>query len=103
MRKKFIKAYFRCDGVKEEESWTKEYLQPIQDFVDNMNKDSSIDIYDIGLNDEDTLLFLVEFYGSTKKECESLFTLFKVRLKELLKSYGLKEIVVTFKCYGDKI
>lgn len=101
--KKFINVHLRCDGVKENESWTKKYLEPIQQFVDNTNKDSYIDIYDVGLNDNDTLLFLVEFYGDTKKECEALLTVFKSRLKELLKSYGLKQVTVTFKAYGDKI
>ena len=101
--KKFINAHLRCNGVKEDESWTKEYLEPIQQFVDNTNNDTYINIYDVGLNDDNTLLFLVEFYGDTKKECEALLTVFKSRLKELLKSYGLKQVTVTFKAYGDKI
>ena len=101
--KKFINAHLRCDGVKENASWTNKYLKPIQQFVDSANKNTRVDIYDVGLNDDDTLLFLVELYGDTKKECEALLTLFKSRLKELLKSYGLKQVTVTFKAYGDKI
>lgn len=101
--KKFLKVNIKCDGVVEKDTWTKEYLKPIQDFVDSYNDSSDTVIYDIGLDDSDTLIVIVEFVGSTKKQCDALFTLFKGKLTSMLKSYGLKKLTPILKAYGDKI
>lgn len=101
--KKFLKVNIRCDGVVENDTWTKEYLMPIQNFVDSYSNSDDTVIYDIGLDDSDTLIVIVEFIGSTRKQCDALFTLFKGKLSEVLKTYGLTKLTTLLKAYGDKI
>lgn len=101
--KKFLKTHLKCVGVKEDESWTKEYLAPIQSFVDSYNNRDDIVIGDVGLGADDTLIFLVDFYAPTKKECDARFVLFKSELTRLLKPYHLTKIEPMLKAYGDRI
>lgn len=101
--KKFLKTHLKCVGVKEDESWTKEYLAPIQGFVDSYNNRDDIVISDVGLGADDTLIFLVDFYAPTKKECDARFVLFKSELTRLLKPYHLTKIEPMLKAYGDRI
>lgn len=99
---KFLKTQLKCNGVVESSEWTSEYLKPIQDFVDSLDS-TRISVNDVGLDSSDTLIFIVDFYGNTKKECDALFSIFKSDLVRLLKRYGLTKIDCLLKAYGDKL
>lgn len=98
--RKFIKATLVFEGVKEDETWSSEYLKPIQDFIDSYDR-KTIEIEDVGLDKDDHLVFIVSLYGDTRKEVEAMYTLFKRDCKNILKSYGLTKIVESLKAYGE--
>lgn len=101
--RKFIEEHIRCEGVVDSDKWTDDYVRPIREFIDSYNEDPTTIINDVGFDDSDTLIVLAEFIGRTKKECEALSYLFRSRLHDLLKPYGLKKTTSILKAYGDKL
>ena len=99
--KKGMEFTIEFEGVQEDEKWAdKNYTKPIQDAIN----ETVFPIEEVGFY-EDTGNFVMKgtIIKNTKKEVEAEHTLFKERMKRVLKNYGLKKVIDRMKLYFDTI
>ena len=87
-------------GVKETEEWANDdYTRPIQDAIN----ETPFPIIEVGVyEDSGNFVLRGQIIRDTKKEAEAEYTLFKARMKKVLKNYGLKESIDRLKAYFTK-
>lgn len=89
------------EGVQEDENWKDvNYTKPIQDAINV----TMFPIEEVGFY-EDTKNFVMRgtIIKDTKKEVTAEYTLFKEKMKKVLKSYGLKKVIDKMKIHFDTI
>lgn len=99
--KKGMDFTIEFEGVKEDEKWEDvNYLKPIQDAIN----ETRFEITEVGVYyDTKNLVIKGTIIKDTKKEVTAEFTLFKERMKKVLKSYGLKKTIDRMKLHFDTI
>ena len=99
--KKGIEFTIEFEGVKENEIMINEkFIEPLLKALD----ETTIPLTNIGFYvDSGNFVIQGEIVKLTKKECEAEYTLFKERMKRVLKNYGLKKAIDRMKLYFDTL
>lgn len=99
--KKGMEFVIEFEGVQEDENWKDvNYTKPIQDAIN----ETSFLINEVGVyEDLKNLVIKGTIIKDTKKEVTAEYTLFKERMKKVLKSYGLKKTIDRMKLHFDTL